>query len=83
MEKSYSYPQKNQEPSAPCKPDMPEGGNSRNEFPYTPCSPIPLAIAYVPMQTWEGLYEYDVALMRGTLFSALDKPFIGEEAVPK
>lgn len=43
-----------------------------------PCMPA-LAMAYVPMQQWRGIYEPDVALSRGTLFSELDKPFIGEE----
>ena len=81
MDKLHSYSQNSQEPSTPGNPDIPKNANS--VFPYTPCSPIPLAMAYVPMQTWEGLYEYDVALTRGTLFTALDKPFIGEEAVPK
>lgn len=42
-----------------------------------------LAIAYVPEQRWECLYEPDVALNRGTLFRSLDLPFIGEEALPR
>lgn len=42
---------------------------------------IPLAIAYVPMQRWQLLYEENIALDRGTIFRDLDKPFIGEEAV--
>ena len=41
----------------------------------------PLAMAYIPFQTWEKPYEVDVALSRGTIFPSLDKPFIGEEAV--
>lgn len=40
-----------------------------------------LAMAYVPDQKWRKLYSGEVALKRGTLFSELDKPFIGEEAV--
>jgi len=55
----------------------------KGQFPYTPCSPIPLAMAYVPIQTWEDIYDCDTALSRGTLFAQLDKPFIGEEAVPR
>ncbi len=46
-------------------------------------SSLSLAMAYVPMQVWEKPYDADVALHRGTLFHALDKPFIGEEAVPR
>ena len=41
----------------------------------------PVAMSYVPYQTWETPYEHDVALHRGTIFRSLDKPFIGEEAV--
>lgn len=41
----------------------------------------PLAMAYVPFQTWEEPYDEETALCRGTIFAALDKPFIGEEAV--
>lgn len=40
-----------------------------------------LAMAYVPYQKWQKLYSEEVAINRGTLFSELDKPFIGEEAV--
>ena len=40
------------------------------------------AMAYVPVQPWGDTYELDTALARGTLFPCLDKPFIGEEAVP-
>ena len=32
-------------------------------------------------QEWEDLYEAGLGLERGTIFSQLDKPFIGEEAV--
>lgn len=47
--------------------------------PTTDCCMNSLAMAYVPMQTWQNLYEPDVALARGTLFAELDKPFVGEE----
>lgn len=42
---------------------------------------VALAMAYVPMQQWGMLYDENVGLQRGTIFKALDKPFIGEEAV--
>lgn len=42
---------------------------------------MPIAMAYVPYQMWDEPYETDVALMRGTIFPELDKPFVGEEAV--
>ena len=41
----------------------------------------PLAMAYVPFQTWETPYDNETGLSRGTIFPRLDKPFIGEEAV--
>ena len=43
--------------------------------------PISLAMAYVPTQQWKDLYDTSLGLQRGTIFSQLDKPFIGEEAV--
>lgn len=44
--------------------------------------PVSLAMAYVPYQQWRELYEKTVGFQRGTIFKELDKPFIGEEAVP-
>lgn len=38
----------------------------------------PLAMAYVPMQTFENLYSPEAAICAGTLFADLDKPFCGE-----
>lgn len=37
--------------------------------------PSPLAMAYVPMQPFQNLYDMEKALQRGTLFSELDFPF--------
>jgi len=34
-----------------------------------------LAMAYVPIQEWEMLYDEETALARGTLFEALDLPW--------
>jgi len=34
-----------------------------------------LAMAYVPLQEWEMLYDDETALSRGTLFEALDLPW--------
>lgn len=42
---------------------------------------LALAMGFVPVQAWEDPYEPELALVRGTLFPALDKPFLGEEAV--
>ena len=43
---------------------------------------LALAMGFVPDQIWQNIYKDDVALSRGTIFADLDKPFIGEEAVP-
>lgn len=44
---------------------------------------LALAMGFVPVQAWETPYEDDLALARGTIFPALDKPFLGEEALPR
>lgn len=38
---------------------------------------LPLAMAYVPFQRYENIYEPNEALCRGTIFADLDKPFCG------
>lgn len=38
---------------------------------------VSLAMLYVPYQRWEKLYSEEEALDRGTLFRALDLPFLG------
>ncbi len=37
----------------------------------------PIAMAYVPWQVWRNIYEPPKALMTGTIFAELDKPFTG------
>ncbi len=44
---------------------------------------LALAMGFVPVQQWEEPYENDLALARGTIFPSLDKPFLGEEALPR
>lgn len=34
-------------------------------------------MCYVPWQKWSDLYNLDTAIIRGTLFAVLDKPFKG------
>ena len=36
-----------------------------------------LAMAYVPWQKWQALYEAEKGFCRGTIFAELDKPFEG------
>ena len=40
---------------------------------------MPLAMAYVPWQKFEDLYDPDTALSRGTVFPSLDLPFCAKE----
>ena len=40
-------------------------------------SEYPLAMAYVPWQTWGETYAAETALCKGTLFPELDLPFTG------
>ena len=44
---------------------------------------LSLAMAFVPAQNFDTPYEPALAFSRGTIFPALDKPFLGEEAVPQ
>ena len=38
---------------------------------------LPIAMSYVPWQTWKDLHPAEKALHRGTIFEELDKPFMG------
>lgn len=38
----------------------------------------PIAMAYVPWQHFNSVYEPDKALMCGTIFPELNKPFLGK-----
>lgn len=40
-----------------------------------------LAMAKVPMQKWCSVYDGATAFARGTLFPALDLPYLGKEAI--
>lgn len=39
-----------------------------------------LAIANIPIQQWEGLYDENTALLNGTIFPSLNMPFFAAEA---
>ncbi len=51
--------------------------NSGSSCMNDPLSDLPVAMAYVPWQTWKDLYEIDKALEVGTIFEELNKPFLG------
>lgn len=38
---------------------------------------FPLAMAYVPWQSWCNIYDVEKGFHRGTIFEELDKPFLG------
>ncbi len=38
----------------------------------------PLASVYAPLQVFRNLYDRDTALMKGTVFTELDLPFMGQ-----
>lgn len=48
-----------------------------------PAGLLSLAMAFVPTQEFDTPYDPVLAFSRGTIFPALDKPFLGEEAVPQ
>lgn len=37
----------------------------------------PVAMAYVPWQNWNRVYDLERGLRTGTIFPELDKPFLG------
>ena len=59
---------------------MAEGVNGESMPQY--CIPpdiFSLAMAYVPHQPWEEIYEADIGLERGTIFRQLDFPWLAGE----
>lgn len=38
---------------------------------------MPIAMAYVPWQTWGDIYDLCEGFQSGTIFAILDKPFLG------
>ena len=46
--------------------------------PADPLAGRPLAMVYAPSQAFEGLFEPEEGLARGTIFAALDMPFEGD-----
>lgn len=48
-------------------------------YAVTPLDRLPIAMAYVPYQPLDTVYEQETALKNGTLFPNLDKPFLGKK----
>lgn len=65
----------------PAMEELPEA--RRQEGPQNPAA-LPcleacsLAMVYSPPQEWRGLFPVNEAIRHGTLFSELDKPFLGK-----
>lgn len=66
MEQSEDY----RHPSCECSKD------SCNQA-TAPVDSMMLAMAYVPWQQWEEIFDYEKALCIGTIFVNLDKPWTG------
>jgi len=41
------------------------------------CNEVSLAMVYSPFEPFEDLFEPGLALLKGTIFPTLDKPFFG------
>ena len=53
-------------------------GNTKNNCECI--NEMPIAMAYVPIQSYKKTYEPDSALCFGTIFPELNKPFLGCKA---
>ena len=86
MPGDMSYPEQNpmEKPTPMPMPERPQNQNHQTMPTPNPedrpqwMMDYALAMAYVPRQKWADLYQPDVGFSRGTIFPALDKPFIGE-----
>ena len=57
---------------------MPQQNNDKCNVPRAKCS---LAMAYVPWQKWEKMYDDETALTMGTAFPSLNLPFCGRGVI--
>ena len=60
--------------------NLPNGqqNNDKCNIPKAKCS---LAMAYVPWQKWENMYDDEMALEMGTAFPSLNLPFCGRGVI--
>lgn len=56
----------------PCRMEQRRGKYCKDEF-----AGMPVAMAYVPWQSWCDLYDVCEGFSKGTIFRELDKPFQG------
>lgn len=59
--------------------NMPRSCNIKND----PLANMPVGMAYVPWQFFQEVYEPDKALLYGTIFPELNKPFYGKGGCPR
>ncbi len=57
-----------------CHCEQKNRGCLTNSMRATECMPV--GMTYTPYQEFEALYEWNYAFTQGTLFEALDKPFL-------
>lgn len=68
------------QPASPALSPRPEDNCSvcqDSRMTYDELSGMPLAMAYVPWQEWQNIYDAEKGFCRGTIFEELDKPFCG------
>ncbi|MBO5374571.1 MAG: spore coat associated protein CotJA [Clostridia bacterium] len=59
---------------APCNSEN-GGASQENNTRPTPSTGRSLAMVYAVKQPWENIYDPEIALINGTIFEALNKPF--------
>ena len=57
--------------------DVETNGRTCKKCDFSCVDAFPLSMAYVPMQKFENIYELEKGFDTGTIFAALDQPFIG------
>lgn len=61
---------------------MRKGIDMHEHFDDKNCDKFPIAMAYVPWQEFDGMYDdLEKAYCNGTIFPELDKPFTGRRCV--
>lgn len=66
-----------QQPTVPCPEPISEPACCSNTDEYDEINGMPLAMAYVPWQEWQNIYEAEKGFHCGTIFEELNKPFKG------
>lgn len=61
----------------PCTEPVSEPVCCSNTNEYDELSSMPLAMAYVPWQEWQNIYEAEKGFHCGTIFEELNMPFNG------